>query len=91
MYTDMIKLYHLKAWGSMAKNCGIFPVEILFLLYCFEQEQEAKARKKVARNNEVLGVLNAGVSGNQIANEFNLSYTGARKICAFANFSVSTA
>ena len=46
-----------------------------------KQQQEVKARKKVARNNEVLGMLKTGVSANQIANEFDFSYAGA-KICA---------
>ena len=47
-----------------------------------KQEQEAKARKKVARNHEIFGMLKAGVSANQIAKEFGLNYAGANKICA---------
>ena len=47
-----------------------------------KEEQEAKARKKVARNHEILGMLKASVSANQIAKEFGLSYAGAKKICA---------
>ena len=31
------------------------------------EEQEAKARKKVVRNYEILGMLKAGVSANKIA------------------------
>ena len=58
--------------------------------YCFtkmekknkKQEQEAKAWKKVARNHEILGMLKASVSANQIAKDFSLSYAGAKKICA---------
>ena len=58
--------------------------------YCFtkmkrkskKQEQEAKAWKKVARNHEIPWMLKAGVSANQIAKDFGLSYTGAKKICA---------
>ena len=47
-----------------------------------KQQQEAKARNKVARNHEILGMLKAGVSANRIAKEFGLSYAGAKKICA---------
>ena len=47
-----------------------------------KQEQEAKPRKNVARNHEILGMLKAGVSANQIAKEFGLSYAGEKKICA---------
>ena len=47
-----------------------------------EKEQEAQARKKVAGNSEVLGMLKASVSANQIAKEFGFSYANARRICA---------
>ena len=47
-----------------------------------KQEQEAKARKKVAQNHEILVMLKAGISTKQIAKEFGLSYAGAKKICA---------
>ena len=44
--------------------------------------QEQKAKAKVGRNHEILGMLKAGVSANQIAKEFSLSYSGAKKLCA---------
>ena len=47
-----------------------------------KRKQEQQARKKVARNHEILGMLKAGVSANQIAKEFGLSYAGAKNICA---------
>ena len=62
----------------------IIPAEILFYQdgeKNKKQEQEAKAWKKVARNHEILGMLKAGVSANQIAKDFGLSYAGAT-ICA---------
>ena len=74
----------------MEKCCGIFPVEILFLPRYSHREEDKKARtrkktrKKVARNNEVLGMLKAGASANQIAKEFGLRNAEfeAKKICA---------
>ena len=70
----------------MTKNCGIFPVEILFLPRWRGRKEgknkKQKQGKRVARNHEILGMLKAGVSANQIAKEFGLSYAGAKKICA---------
>ena len=47
-----------------------------------KRKQEQQARKKAARNHEILGMLKADVSANQIAKEFGLSYAGAKNICA---------
>lgn len=61
----------------MAKNCGSFQVEILFVQKTRKQEQEAKSREEVARNREILaGMLKASVS-----KEIGLSYAGAKKVC----------
>ena len=47
-----------------------------------KQIQDEKAKKKVGRNHEILGMLKAGVSAHQIGKEFGLSYSGAKKLCA---------
>ena len=74
-----------KAWGYMEKNCGIFRSRNTVFTEMerkTRKQEEAKAKKKVARNTEVLGMLKAGVSANQIAKQFRLSYAGAKEICA---------
>ena len=40
-----------------------------------------KARKKVGRNQQILGSLRAGWSAKKIAEEYGLSYSWAKKLC----------
>ena len=46
------------------------------------ETQRERAQKKIGRNHEIRGMLKAGVSARQIAKDFKLSYTGAKKLCA---------
>ena len=69
----------------MAKKLWNFPSRNCFYQDREEDkkvEQEAKARKKIARNNEVLGMLKAGISAIQIATTLPNLFGGmiARKI-----------
>ena len=47
-----------------------------------EQVKRERSHTKTGRNHEILGMLKAGVSARQISWEYNLSYSGAKKLCA---------
>ena len=47
-----------------------------------EQVKRERSQAKTGRNHEILGMLKAGVSASQISWEYNLSYSGAKKLCA---------
>ena len=40
-----------------------------------------RAEMKIRRNHQILGMLKAGVSTRAILKEFNMSYSGAKKLC----------
>ena len=46
-----------------------------------EQIKRETSQAKTGRNHEILGMLKAGVSARQISREYNLSYSGAKKLC----------
>ena len=47
-----------------------------------EQVKRERSQAKTGRNHEILGMQKAGVSARQISREYNLSYSGAKKLCA---------
>ena len=47
-----------------------------------QQVKRERSRAKTGKNHEILGMLKAGVSARQISREYNLSYSGAKKLCA---------
>ena len=47
-----------------------------------EQVKRERSQSKTGQNHEILGMLMAGVSGRQISRECNLSYSGAKRLCA---------
>ena len=46
-----------------------------------KQERQEKAKKKTARNQQILGSLRAGWSAKKVADEYQLSYSWAKKLC----------
>ena len=46
-----------------------------------KQERQEKAKKKTARNHQILGSLRAGWSAKKVADEYGLSYSWAKKLC----------
>ena len=46
-----------------------------------KQERQEKVKKKTARNQQILGSLRAGWSAKKVADEYGLSYSGAKKLC----------
>ena len=46
-----------------------------------KQERQEKAKKKTARNQQILGSLRAGWSAKKVADEYRLSYSWAKKLC----------
>ena len=47
-----------------------------------KETQKERSQAKTGRNHEILGMLKAGVGARQISREYNLSYSGAKKLCA---------
>ena len=46
-----------------------------------KQQREEKAKKKFARNQQILGSLRAGWSARKVAEKYELSYSWAKKLC----------
>lgn len=47
-----------------------------------KETQNERSKAKTGRNHEIVGMLKTGVSARQIAREYKLSYSGAKKLCA---------
>ena len=47
-----------------------------------KQQQEEKAKKKFARNQQIVGSLRAGWNARQVADEYGLSYSWSKKLCS---------
>ena len=46
-----------------------------------KQEKQEKAKKKTARNQQILGSLRAGWSAKKVADQYQLRYSWAKKLC----------
>ena len=61
---------------------GITGKEVEMAKETRKENQKEISKAKTGRNHEILGMLKAGVSARQISPEYNLSYSGAKKLCA---------
>ena len=61
---------------------GITGKEVEMVKETRKETQEERSQAKTGRNHEILGMLKAGVSACQISWEYNLSYSGTKKLCA---------
>ena len=47
-----------------------------------KQEQEEKTKKKLGRNQQIIGALRAGWNARQVAEVYGLSYSWSNKLCS---------